>query len=134
MNLAYEYGADHIWIVDVGDLVDGVSCRVSHSGLESKSLAQGSHRRLHAHVGQARIWFGIRNGNCAHNLWVYKLNGAGKAKSTHVVEDIGYNVLKFWMVDPGVVLQTLIVNTGGVKPSYLGPPESFDSLQTNTAR
>jgi len=31
------------------------------------------------------------------------------------------------MVDRGVVLQKIIVNSGGIKPSYLGPPESFFS-------
>ena len=48
-----------------------------------------------------------------------------KIKSTHTISKAGYHTLKIWMVDPGVVLQKIIIDTGGLKPSYLGPPESY---------
>jgi hypothetical protein len=47
------------------------------------------------------------------------------AISHHKIGNAGAHILKFWMVDPGVVLQKIVVETGGVRPSYLGPPESF---------
>jgi len=45
--------------------------------------------------------------------------------SKHNITTPGYHTLKIFMIDPGVVLQKIIVNAGGLKPSYLGPPESF---------
>ncbi len=45
--------------------------------------------------------------------------------STHQIARPGNQVLKFWAVDPGVVLQRLVVETSGASPSYLGPPETF---------
>jgi endo-1,4-beta-D-glucanase Y len=52
-------------------------------------------------------------------------NSARVVKSTHTISQAGYHTLKIWMVDPAVVLTKIIVNTGGLKRSYLGPPESF---------
>ncbi len=44
--------------------------------------------------------------------------------SKHHISKAGRHVLKYWMVDPGVVLQKIVINAGGERPSYLGPPES----------
>lgn len=37
----------------------------------------------------------------------------------------GAHTLRVWGLAPSVVVQKVIVDLGGVRPSYLGPPESF---------
>lgn len=45
--------------------------------------------------------------------------------SSHNIVKPGKHTIKFWMIHPGIVLQKLVLDFGGVKPSNLGPPESI---------
>jgi Glycosyl hydrolase family 115/Gylcosyl hydrolase family 115 C-terminal domain len=51
-------------------------------------------------------------------------DGVTVLRSKHVLAKPGPHVLKFWALDPALVLQKLVVDTGALRPSYLGPPES----------
>lgn len=44
--------------------------------------------------------------------------------SKHPIVQPGKHTVRYWMVHPGVVLQKLVIDFGGEKPSYLGPPET----------
>ncbi|MCX6221419.1 MAG: glycosyl hydrolase 115 family protein [Bacteroidia bacterium] len=45
-------------------------------------------------------------------------------KTKHTIEKAGKHTVKIWMIDPGIVLQRILIDCGGLKPSYLGPLES----------
>ncbi|MGA2246548.1 MAG: glycosyl hydrolase 115 family protein [Verrucomicrobiota bacterium] len=67
--------------------------------------------------------YSAQNGNADWEAAVK--NNCRTGQSPHRISRPGWHTLKFWMVDPGVVLEKIIVDCGGLKPSYLGPPESF---------
>jgi len=56
--------------------------------------------------------------------WSQNVLNATTKTSTHVKLEAGAHVLKIYMLDPGVVLDKIVLNTGGLRPSYLGPPET----------
>lgn len=51
-------------------------------------------------------------------------DGVTVLTSTHTIARPGSHVLQLQSLDPGLVLQKLVIDTGGLRPSYLGPPES----------
>jgi Glycosyl hydrolase family 115/Gylcosyl hydrolase family 115 C-terminal domain len=67
--------------------------------------------------------FNAQNGNLDWEESVK--NNCRNVESSHTLATPGYHTLKIWMIDPAVAVEKIVVNTGGVKPSYLGPPESF---------
>jgi len=52
-------------------------------------------------------------------------DGVRKVSVPLTISNAGYHTLKIWMVDPGVVLERIVLDHGDLLPSYLGPPESF---------
>jgi hypothetical protein len=44
------------------------------------------------------------------------------SSSEHTLLKPGRHTLKIWALDPGIVLQKIVVDWGGVRKSYLGPP------------
>jgi hypothetical protein len=48
-----------------------------------------------------------------------------KLSTTIQVSAPGYHTLRIWKVDPSIAIDRIVIDTGGLKPSYLGPPESY---------
>ncbi|OIR05272.1 hypothetical protein GALL_125840 [mine drainage metagenome] len=46
------------------------------------------------------------------------------AVTHHAIAAAGDHVLRIWRIDPDVVLEKIVVDAGGLRPSYLGPFES----------
>ena len=47
--------------------------------------------------------------------------------ATRQILSAGAHTLRIYMVDPGVVLEKIVIDAGGLRPSYLGPPETLVS-------
>jgi hypothetical protein len=68
---------------------------------------------------QASGGFGTANWN-----WMVADNII-RVPTTHTLtKSTNPHVLRYWLVDPTAVVQKFVVDTGDLRPSYLGPPES----------
>jgi len=66
------------------------------------------------------------NADKSEAVWNKDVSNNIKTLTTsHHLKRAGRHLLKYWMVDPAVILQKIVVNAGGTQPCYLGPPESF---------
>ncbi|MFA6812145.1 MAG: glycosyl hydrolase 115 family protein, partial [Bacteroidaceae bacterium] len=64
------------------------------------------------------------NGHYRGELGRWQAEHIIKSVTKHRIESAGKHTLHFSVKEPGLVLQKILINTGGLKPSYLGAPES----------
>ncbi len=55
------------------------------------------------------------------------LRGAAIASTRHRIITPGWHTLKLTVRDPGIVIDKIVMDTGGLRPSYFGPPETVSS-------
>ncbi len=76
--------------------------------------------------------FNADNGN--RNWEASVRDNCRRLKSTHTIESPGYHTLKVWMVDPAVVLQKIVIDTGGLRPSYLARRKAIAASDPDRSR
>ncbi|OAV69844.1 hypothetical protein Barb6XT_00263 [Bacteroidales bacterium Barb6XT] len=55
----------------------------------------------------------------------WQANSINQTSTRHTVTAAGTHTLRFRALEPGIVLQKILIDTGGLKPSYLGAPPAF---------
>lgn len=55
----------------------------------------------------------------------WQANSINHTVTRHTIQSTGKQVVQFRVLEPGIVLQKIIINTGGMRKSYLGVPETI---------
>jgi len=63
----------------------------------------------------------VTNNAWSHNV----LDNSTSAAIPLTIASPGQHTLKIYGLDPGVLLEKIVLDVGGLHPSYLGPPETF---------
>jgi hypothetical protein len=63
------------------------------------------------------------------NTWV--ANSIIIKTTKHFISQSGKHTVKYWVIDPGIILQKLVVDFGGLKASFLGPQETLFKSKNN---
>lgn len=64
------------------------------------------------------------NGHYKGELGRWQSEHIIKSVTKHRIPQSGKHTLRFRVLEPGIVLEKILIDTGGLKPSYLGAPES----------
>ena len=55
----------------------------------------------------------------------WQANSINQTVTLHKIEKPGKHSLRFRVLEPGIVLQKIMIDLGGLKKSYLGAPERY---------
>jgi hypothetical protein len=98
-------------------------CTIRVTALPTRRIHEGRHLRCAVAIDDAAP--AVVNLEDAARWEIDVLRAATIASSACTPIRPGVHTLKIWMMDPGVVLDKIVLDFGGLRPSYLGPPETM---------
>lgn len=107
-----------IWLSDTGRILVNVSCSPT-LGFNGDTL-----RYAISFDDEAPQIVNILSDHSNKNWMLWVADNINISSSVHEIRKPGAHVLKYWMVDPGIVVQQITLNCGGLQKTYLGPPET----------
>lgn len=115
-DMALEY---HVFLTDTGD----VKLTLFFSPTLNYNENRGLRYAVSMDDGKEQIV--NFNGQYTDREWEqWVANNVITSTTDHYISQPGFHTIRYRVLDPGVVLQKVLIDAGGVKPSYLGPPES----------
>jgi len=66
------------------------------------------------------------NGHYRGELGRWQANSIIESSTLHQIDKAGKHTIRFRVLEPGIVLQKIMLDLGGLKPSYLGAPQSLN--------
>lgn len=96
--------------------------------LVSPTLNFNNNKGLRYSVSLGGAPFQTVNINAAYTnreMEQWQANSINETMTRHAVEQAGKTILRLRVHEPGIVIQKIILNTGGMKKSYLGAPETI---------
>ncbi len=101
------------------------------SVLVSPSLNFNANKGLHYAIsfdGGVEQIVNINHEYSVQEMEHWQANRINATKTIHSINNPGLHKLKIRVLEPGIVLQKILVDTGGLKPSFLGAPQSKLSI------
>lgn len=68
------------------------------------------------------------NGHYKGELAAWQAEHIIRSSTKHKITKTGLHRLRYRVLEPGIVLQKILIDTGNLKPTYLGAPESISSI------
>ena len=65
------------------------------------------------------------NGHYKGDLGKWQANPIIESHSNHLLDKKGKHTLRIRPLDPGIIIEKILIDVGGLKPSYLGAPETL---------
>lgn len=121
---AYPYSIDSIWLEYDIHFTDQGECDVTLLLAPTLNFNENKGLRYAVSFNGEKEQIVNFNGHYQGELGPWQVEHIIRSVTRHTLSTPGTHTLRIHVMDPAIVVEKILINRGGLKPSYLGPPQS----------